>query len=83
MRIDQHRRFGLPEHIDKAGRDDHAVRINEFCSGSVAEHANTGDMSVRDANVAGVPRRTGTVDDAAVADDDVIVWLGRGQASGE
>src|SRR5580765_3538682 len=70
-RIDEDRQLGLAEHVDEPGRDDLSVRVDGAITCLRGEAADRGDAPVTDADVAGVPRRSRTVDDAAVADDDV------------
>ena len=69
--VDEDREFGLAKHVDEAGRDDFASGVDGACAGRGGEVANGGDFSVADAEVTGVPRRAGAVDDVAVGDDEV------------
>ncbi len=39
--------------------------------GAAGEIADGGDFAIADANVAGIPRRAGAIDDVAVGDDEV------------
>ena len=70
-RIDQDGELRLAEHVDEAGSDDHAAGVDGASARGIAKIANGGDLAAADADVAGVPRRAGAVDDVAVGDDDV------------
>ena len=75
-RIHQDRQFRLAQHVDEAGGDDHAVGINGARALRVAQISDGGDLAAANADVAGVPRRAGAVDDVAVGDDEIegLVW---------
>src|SRR5580700_11160570 len=70
-RFDEDGQFGLAEHVDEAGRDDFAGSVDGALSGRGSQVADGGDSSVADADVAGIPGRTGAVDDVAVGDDEI------------
>ena len=78
MRIDQDGQLGLPQHVDEAGGHHHPVRVDGSLGGGARQIADRRNAAVTNADVAGVPGRTGAVDDAAVADDGVV-GTGSGQ----
>ena len=61
----------MAEHVDEAGSDDFAGGIDGALAGRGRQIADGGDLSVADADVAGIPRGAGAVDDVAVDDDQV------------
>src|SRR5689334_10310274 len=71
MRVDQDRELGLAKHVNEARRNDHAVRVNGAFGLRRAQKADGGNFAVANADVARVPGRAGTVNDVAVADDQV------------
>ncbi len=71
MRIHQHRHFGLAEHVYKARRDNQPARIDDATSRSVGERSDGGNVSVLNGDIAGIPRRAGSVNDVAIANDQV------------
>ena len=70
-RIDENGQFRLAEHVDEAGGDDFAGGVDGALARSCGEIADGGDFAVADADVSGIPGRTGAVDDVAVGDDEV------------
>jgi hypothetical protein len=82
-RFDQDGQFGLAEHVDEAGRDDFAGSVDGAFAGRGSQVTDGGNFSVADADFAGIPGRTGAVDDVAVGDDEVEGgWRLRGQGVG-
>ena len=84
MRVDQDRDLGLAKHINESRRDNHAVRVNRPFGLRPAQKANGGDSPIANADIAGIPGRTGAVNDVPVADDEVVrgglgVQRGKGQ----
>ncbi len=71
MRIDQDGKFRLAQHVDEAGGDSEAVGIDGARGFDAAENADGRDAAVADADVAGIPGRTGAVDDVTVDNDKV------------
>ncbi len=71
MRVDQNRHFGLTQHVDEAGRNYVALRVNDSLGRHVPENTYLRDSAVNDADVAGVPRRARAVDNVAVANDQI------------
>ena len=69
--VDEDGEFGLAEHVDESGGDDFAGGVNGALTRRGSEVADSGDFSVADAEIAGVPRRAGAIDDVAVGDDEV------------
>ena len=51
-RIYQNRQLLLAQHVDKAGGDDHAVRVNGAGALRVAQISDTGDFAAANADVA-------------------------------
>jgi hypothetical protein len=72
MRIHQDGQLGLAEHVDESGRHHHAARIDGALGGRARQIADGGDPALPDADVSGVPRRTGSVDDPAVLDHHIV-----------
>src|SRR6185503_16264821 len=63
--IDEQRVLGLAEHVDEAGRDELAARLDAATRTGAREVANGGDLVAADADVGAKPGRAGAVDDAA------------------
>ncbi len=61
----------LAQHVNEAGRDNFSGGVDGSLARGVGEMADSGDFSVTNADIAGVPRGTGAVDDLAVGDDEV------------
>ena len=71
VRIDQDGHLRLPEHVDEARRDDATFGIDATGRRGASEVADSGYPSVADADIAGKPGRSGSVDDPSVFDDNV------------
>src|SRR5947209_3720359 len=76
MRIDQNRDFGLTEHVDEAGRNCQAARINDASRRSGRKRANSRNAPANNANIARIPWRTSPIDDVPVTNNGVEL-LGR------
>src|SRR6266566_3719158 len=74
MRIDEDGRLGLAEEVDEAGRDDAPLRVDRLRRLHLRKVADGHDRIAAHPDVAAEPRRTGTVDDAAVADLQIEHW---------
>jgi hypothetical protein len=57
--------------VDKAGRDDAALGVDEAGRTGIAA-ANRGDLTVSDTHVRAVPRRTGAVNNQPAPDHQVV-----------
>ena len=71
MRIDQDGEFRLAQHVDKARSDDETLRVNHAAALRIGKLADLRDTPVDYADVSGIPRRAGAVDDVAVANDEI------------
>jgi len=72
----------LAQHVDEAGRDDQALGVEgPFGDGALGSVPDEHDAVADDGNIRIHPRVPGTVDDAAVTDEDVV--LGEGGESEE
>ena len=79
-RFNEDGEFGLAEHVDEAGSDNFAGGIDGALARCACEVADGSDFSVADADIAGIPGRTGAVDNVAVGDDEIEGgWRLRGQ----
>ncbi len=72
VRIYQDGQLGLAEHVDESRGHHHAARIDGAPGGRARQIADGGDPALPDADVSGVPRRTGSVDDPAVLDHHIV-----------
>src|SRR5262249_45512183 len=61
-RIEKDGEFRLTEHVDETGGDDFARSINSALALGGREMTDGGNFAVANADVAGVPRRTGAID---------------------
>src|SRR6266853_5527105 len=57
--------------VDEAGSDDQVGCVDRF-GGAVFDSSDLGDYSIFDCDVGAAPKRSGTVDDGAVFDDQII-----------
>jgi hypothetical protein len=60
------------QHVDEAGRDNEPGRIDRRLRWGAVERADGGDAIAQDSHISGPGGRSGAVDDAAVADDQVV-----------
>ena len=77
--FDQNGQFRLPEHVDEARRDHHAVRVDGARAGAAARSPIAAILPPRMPMSAGVPRRARSVDDVPVPDHHVIGLGGGGR----
>ena len=78
MRIYQDRQLVLSQHVDEAGGDNHSLRVDRAFGVRFIQVSDRSDASVTDADVSGIPRRAGAINNATIADDDVKI---RGKSS--
>ncbi len=71
MRIDEDGHLGLAEHVNKAGRDHLPVGVDGAGARRAIKIPDSSDAALANADLPGVPGRTGAVDDVPVGDDDV------------
>ena len=74
-RIDKDCVFRLPEHVDEAGSDDLAARVDSAGARRVMKIPDGGNLSVANSKIARIPGRACAIDDVAVSDDDVVRLL--------
>ena len=72
MRIHQDRQLRLTKHVDESRRHHHAVRVDGAAGGRIRSLPMAAIFPASDGDVARVPRRAGAIDDAAVADHQVV-----------
>ena len=82
MRIHQNRELRLAQHVDEARSDYHAACVESAAGSGGIQFTDGGDASPADRDIAGVPWRAGAVDDAAIADHQVV-GRGCGRRGGE
>src|SRR5207244_2105566 len=70
-RLDQDAELRLPEHVDEAGSDYFAVRIDRFRARGLFEVADRRNSSVSDAEIARIPRGARSIDDPSVHDHEI------------
>ncbi len=76
--VDEQVHLRLTEHIDEAGRDDEAGGVDgALRRGALGRAPDERDLVALNADVSVDPRVTAAIDDAAVADDDIVL-LGKG-----
>ncbi len=78
VRIHQDGKLRLAQHVDETGRHHEALGVDDAASLRSGECADLRDAAIDDADIAGIPRRAGAVNDMAIANDD-IERLGGGQ----
>jgi hypothetical protein len=83
MRVGEDGQLGLTEHIDEAGRNDETVRVDSAASGDVGQVPDGCDPAMLDCDVGGVPRRAGSVDNVAVANENIDLLLGEERSAAE
>ena len=66
--VHQNRQLGLPQHIDKAGRNDATAGIDGLAARRGCQIANRRDASAANTQIRRVPGRAGPIDDVAVDD---------------
>ena len=81
-RVRQHRPVVMGVHIDEAGGNRLALRVNLAAAAHAAQRAECHDAVVADGDVADEGRPAGAVDQAGVADDDIGLTID-GRAHGE
>src|SRR5437879_11519115 len=70
--VEQASDYGLAEHVDEARSDDAALGIDFALGMGLAQVANLGDSFAADSDVSRIPGISGAIDNATVADDDVV-----------
>ena len=68
MRIHQNRQLGLPQHVDEPRRHHHPVRVDCRLRPVFRDLSDGRDSSVSNRNVARIPGRSSTVDNAPIMD---------------
>ena len=72
-RIDQQVSFRLAQHVDEAGRHDHAARIDYALCACALETSDADNPVAFDGEVGDVAGASGAVDDAPVFDQQIVV----------
>ena len=69
-RVHEQLEVGVRVHVDEAGADEEAARV-DHALGGVVDATDLGDPAARDADVGAVPGIAGAVDHTAASDQDV------------